>query len=530
MKNTVLKFLTLGAALCGMSAWAGIAKIGEVEYATLNAALAAVEDGGVISLLADSGTPESVQAIANLSGKTITILGSASNESKPELVVGDGVKYSSDGYCDYRFWGANVNFRNLTIKQYSGNANYQGFAHVGTLLFDQCVFKGRGSYWGNNCTIQNSVFEQSEAYDYCLWTWGCANMVIKGCTFNTQGKAIKMYGAGTCSLTVEDCQFYSNGQHSGADKPAIAINTLEYPTDYTLVLKNCTQEGFVAGATGSALYGSDQASEVSGNLDVIVDTVQVWKDGKSYTSATGVAASQNILAVKRVPGISGAAAGTEVVAAVPWRNVAVTGDVTVDRLVATGVATGDEIAAWMDGAKTYYTWRWNGTAWEPATDAKTGVPAPAASATTLRRGTAVWYKRANPSSAYSQVGGYDPATVTTAVTQGGATSEKKPANTLLINPYDEAVDLTKILGASGDQIQTLADKKVYTYKDGKWGTMQLVEMDSPFGPVKKQKFVPATGAVVVPAGQGFWYISKGGAPAIDWKAIKAGAQEPAPAS
>ncbi len=267
-------------------------------------------------------------------------------------------------------------------------------------------------------------------------------------------------------------------------------------------------------------------------------------DGKRYVTVTATHFSiftvypdshvesalttSNVLAVKRVPGVAGAAAGTEVVAAVPWRNVAVTGYVTVDRLVATGVATGDEIAAWMDGAKTYYTWRWNGTAWEPATDAKTGVTAPAASATTLRRGTAVWYKRANPSSAYSQVGGYDPATVTTAVTQGGATSEKKPANTLLINPFYEDVDLTKITGASGDQIQTLADKKVYTYKDGRWGTMQLVEMDSPFGTVKQQQFVAAEGSVVVPAGQGFWYISKGGAPAIDWKAIKAGAQEPAP--
>ena len=244
----------------------------------------------------------------------------------------------------------------------------------------------------------------------------------------------------------------------------------------------------------------------------------------------GAVASKNILAVKRVPGVAGAAAGTEVVAAVPWRNVAPTGDVTVDRLVATGMATGDEIAAWMDGAKTYYTWRWNGTAWEPATDAKTGVTVPAASATTLRRGTAVWYKRANPSAAYSQVGGYDPATVTTAVTQGGATSELKPANTLLINPYGRAVDLTKIPGASGDQIQTLADLKVYTYKDRKWGTMQLVETTTPFGTVKQPQFSAAEGSVVVPAGQGFWYISKGGAPAIDWKAIKAGAQEPAPAS
>lgn len=264
-------------------------------------------------------------------------------------------------------------------------------------------------------------------------------------------------------------------------------------------------------------------------------------DGKRYVTVTATHFSiftvypdshvesalttSNVLAIKRVPGVAGAAAGTEVVAAVPWRNVALTDDVTVDRLVATGVATGDEIAAWMDGAKTYYTWRWNGTAWEPATDAKTGVTAPAARETTLLRGTAVWYKRANPSSAYSQVGGYDPATVTTAVTQGGATSEKKPANTLLINPYDGAVDLTQIPGASGDQIQTLADLKVYTYKDGKWGTMQLVEMDSPFGPVKKQKFVPATGAVVVPVGQGFWYISKGGQPEIDWKEIEITAGE-----
>ena len=264
-------------------------------------------------------------------------------------------------------------------------------------------------------------------------------------------------------------------------------------------------------------------------------------DGKRYVTVTATHFSiftvypdshvesalttSNVLAVKRVPGVAGAAAGTEVVAAVPWRNVALTDDVTVDRLVATGVAEGDEIAAWMDGAKTYYTWRWNGTAWEPATDAKTGVKAPAASATTLLRGTAVWYKRANPSSAYSQVGGYDPATVKTAVTQGGATSELKPANTLLINPYDEAVDLTQIPGASGDQIQTLADLKVYTYKDGRWGTMQLVEMDSPFGPVKKQKFVPAEGSVVVPAGQGFWYISKGGQPEIDWKEIEITAGE-----
>lgn len=59
-----------------------------------------------------------------------------------------------------------------------------------------------------------------------------------------------------------------------------------------------------------------------------------------------------------------------------------------------------------------------------------------------------------------------------------------------------------------------------SFKDGQWGTMQLVEKPSPFGTVKQQQFVAAPGAVVVPVGQGFWYISKGGAPEIDWEGIK----------
>ena len=45
--------------------------------------------------------------------------------------------------------------------------------------------------------------------------------------------------------------------------------------------------------------------------------------------------------------------------------------------------------------------------------------------------------------------------------------------------------------------------------------MKFVETTTPFGPVKQQQFVAAT-AVVVPVGQGFWYISKGGSPTIAW--------------
>lgn len=258
-------------------------------------------------------------------------------------------------------------------------------------------------------------------------------------------------------------------------------------------------------------------------------------DGKRYAAITAThfsiftaypdshvesaVSSSNVLAVKRVPGIDGAAAGTEVVAAVPWKNVALTADVTVDRLIATGVATGDEIAAWNHGNKTYYTWRFNGTSWESAKDAKTGLVAPAASETTLARGTAVWYKRATPSAAYSQVGGYTAEAVATTVTLGGKTLDNKPANTLLINPYYETVDLARIDGGHGDQIQVLSSLKVYSCNNGQWGVVVLEEVDSPFGPIKQQKF-NAVNSIELPAGEGFWYISKGGQPTIGWKAIK----------
>lgn len=225
-------------------------------------------------------------------------------------------------------------------------------------------------------------------------------------------------------------------------------------------------------------------------------------------------ASANIMAVKRVPG----AAKDEVVAAVPWRALETTQNVTVDKLIATGRAVGDEISAWNTTTRAYDIWRFNGTAWEAATDAKSGLTAPDAATTTLARGQAVWYKRGTPSAAYSQIGGYIVETVRTPTVAGGTSTANKPMNNLLINPFYEAVDLAKIPGASGDQIQVISTLKVYTNKGGQWGTLQLVTVSSPFGPVKQQQFV-AESAITLPAGQGFWYISKGGAPKIDWKAL-----------
>jgi len=232
--------------------------------------------------------------------------------------------------------------------------------------------------------------------------------------------------------------------------------------------------------------------------------------------AEAAVGSSNIMAIKRVPGGS---ARAEVVAPVPWKRLDdVAQDMTVDRLVATGRANGDEIAVWNEARRDYDVWRWSETlGWEVGQSTVSGVTAPAAATTTLKQGTAVWFKRGTPAAAYSEIGGYTPGLVTSKPEAVAG----KAANTLMINPYFEAVDLAKIENAgTGDQIQIISTKKVYVWK-GQWGWLKLVQKTTPFGAtVTREEFVPEA-SIPLAAGEGFWYISRGGTPTVDWKAIKA---------
>lgn len=79
MKSKILKFLTLAAALCGATAWgATVAKVGETEYETLEAAIAAAPDDGVVTVLDNiqqdkTLTIEGKDLTLDLNGKTLTV-------------------------------------------------------------------------------------------------------------------------------------------------------------------------------------------------------------------------------------------------------------------------------------------------------------------------------------------------------------------------------------------------------------------------------------------------------------------------
>lgn len=115
------------------------------------------------------------------------------------------------------------------------------------------------------------------ANQYSIWTWGSMNVMSDGCTFNTNDKAILLYGgaSGTnpTNLVVNNCTF--NDRNNGtAGKVAIEIGN-DYNATYTLTVNNATVNGFAAGKnTGSKLWANKKSMDTE-HLTVTIDGKQV---------------------------------------------------------------------------------------------------------------------------------------------------------------------------------------------------------------------------------------------------------------
>ena len=616
MKNTALKFLMLGAVLCGMNAWAGVAKIGENVDGSFSRdaggayVISTVDELRLFAKFVNSGT--------TFSGKKVVLGADLDLDSVEWLPIGtsghsfcgafDGqghavlnLKTSDSAANDVGFFGYVSNpasIRNLTLH----NVDIKGKLHVGAVVGDgytgggieNCHVTGDiringcwyvGGIGGNgyispikNCSVEgkagSAITMNREPYGsagYFGGIWGFrgegAN-VIENCTVknisveadcNGVGGVVGIlhYGNVVRSCTLENVMVTLHDLHDeGADFLGLIAGGNVGTKDSPGIVFGCTvtsssavclkngEEIAVKRQVGTRGSSTDrpyyQVTDNDGKLiegrfpsvpsGAIADGLASEKENEDAwviqpevvpEPVSSVVASENVLAIKRVPGVEGAAAGSEVVAAVPWRNVAVTGDVTVDRLIATGVAVNDEIAAWDSSEKKYYIWKYTSSGWVASTDAKTNVTAPDATAYKPQRGQAVWYKRQTPGVAYSQIGGYVSGNVVTETVEGGTASAV--IDNLLINPYYEAVELTKLTGcAAGDAIQVFDTGKVYTYKSLggalKWTIHTRTPVKSPFG-VVYQVGDAAVDSIPLPAGVGFWYVSKGGTPTIDWKAI-----------
>ena len=172
--------------------------------------------------------------------------------------------------------GSSFTFENLTIQ--AGEGNFDGIV-CDELTYKDCTIKGKLTLFGK-ATFINCVFDNTMANQYSIWTWGGTDVTFEGCTFNTNGKAILLYGGATASnptnLVVNNCTF--NDRNNGAaGKAAIEIGN-DYNATYTLTVNSATVNGFAINTNGTNTHSKLWANKNSMDADhltVIIDGVKV---------------------------------------------------------------------------------------------------------------------------------------------------------------------------------------------------------------------------------------------------------------
>lgn len=169
--------------------------------------------------------------------------------------------------------GSTFTFENLTIE--NGTDTYDGIV-CDELIYKNCVIKGVTTLYGK-ATFINCTFENTMENQYSIWTWGGTDVTFENCTFNTNGKAILLYGQATAAkptnLVVKNCTF--NDRNNGAaGKAAIEIGN-DYNATYTLTVNNATVNGFADGKnTGSKLWANKNSMDAA-HLTVTIDGTKV---------------------------------------------------------------------------------------------------------------------------------------------------------------------------------------------------------------------------------------------------------------
>ena len=219
-------------------------------------------------------------AITVPANKTITLdndIANAGEKSRDITFVGDGSQTidvitnaisAEGGQLNYQR-GSSFTFENLTIQ--AGEGSFDGIV-CDELTYKNCTIKGKLTLYGK-ATFINCKFDNTMANQYSIWTWGGTDVTFKGCTFNTNGKAILLYGQATAAkptnLVVNNCTF--NDRSNGvAGKAAVEIGN-DYNATYTLTINKATVNGFADGKnTGSKLWANKNSMDAA-HLTVTID-------------------------------------------------------------------------------------------------------------------------------------------------------------------------------------------------------------------------------------------------------------------
>ena len=208
--------------------------------------------------------------------------GSNAPEKKRKVVfLGDGTQTidvitgaikAESGQLSYQR-GSSFTFKNLKIK--AGEESFDGVV-CDEMVFENCTITGKLTFYGK-ASFKDCVFENTMANQYSIWTWGGTDVTFDKCTFNTNGKAILLYGGADgknpTNLVVKNCIF--NDRNNGsAGKAAIEIGN-DYNATYSLTITNCTVNGFAEGMNTGSKYWANKNSMDAAHLSVTIDKTKV---------------------------------------------------------------------------------------------------------------------------------------------------------------------------------------------------------------------------------------------------------------
>lgn len=235
---------------------------------------------------------DAIKGASNESNVKVTLPANASVELENDVAnegtnardltfVGDGTQTvdvvskainAEGGMLNYQR-GSKFTFKNMTVQ--AGEGAFDGIV-CDELVYENCVIRGKLTLFGK-ATFINCTFENDMANQYSVWTWGGTDVLFDGCTFNTNGKAILLYGQATAAkptnLTVNNCTF--NDRNNGsAGKAAIEIGN-DYNATYTLTVNKITVNGFADGKnTGSKVWANKNSMDAE-HLTVTIDKTKV---------------------------------------------------------------------------------------------------------------------------------------------------------------------------------------------------------------------------------------------------------------
>lgn len=224
----------------------------------------------VVVELEDGVTVELVNGVANAKGALeFTFAGDGSQTVDVEAQATD----AEGGRLNYQR-GSTFTFKNVTIA--AGTGVYDGIV-CDELIFEKCTITGKLTLYGK-ATFVDCTFENDMDNQYSIWTWGGTVLNFTNCTFNTNGKAILLYGQPNPSteLTVTKCTF--NDRNSGAaGKAAIEVGN-DYNATYSIIATDCTVNGFAINESGenthSTLWANKNSMDAD-HLSVTIDGVKV---------------------------------------------------------------------------------------------------------------------------------------------------------------------------------------------------------------------------------------------------------------